>query len=415
MKENHWAVFLSDKADKQLLTEKLLSNKKPLPFDAFNQLKGVLFSPFLIKEIIEEEERHDQVEVATNLNRHLRSLSGGEQKKALLQYLLLQQPDFIIADNPFDNLDTSSQKALLEMLHEISQHTYIIQLINRTKDCLPFIEKSVCIGDDNCIVPLTSLREYVQQQEQVSRIKLNGRIPVSDHFYDAVENPLVQFNNVSVQYEGRMIVNNINWQINAGEFWHLTGPNGAGKTTLLSMITGDNPKGYGQDLILFGKRKGSGESVWSVKQKIGYFTSAMTDLFSRLSTVEEMVLSGFFDSVGLYIKPSGRQIKLADEWLALIGLLPLRKKHFYRLSPGQQRMVLIVRAMVKHPPLLILDEPTAGVDDTNVTIITGLINKMAAESKTAILYVSHREEEGLNPAYRFLLTPGPGGSTGKTV
>jgi molybdate transport system ATP-binding protein len=262
---------------------------------------------------------------------------------------------------------------------------------------------------------LNDIREYLLQHAQNRVVKLAGSIPVSDHLYDAFENPLVKFKDVSVQYEGRMIVNKINWQINAGEFWHLTGPNGAGKTTLLSMITGDNPKGYGQDLILFGKRKGSGESVWSIKEKIGYFTGAMTDLFSRLSTVEEMVLSGFFDSVGLYIKPSGRQIKLADEWLALIGLLPLKKKHFYRLSPGQQRMVLIVRAMVKHPPLLILDEPTAGVDDHNVAIITALINKMAAESKTAILYVSHRQEEGLKPTWRFELTSGKDGSLGKVL
>jgi molybdate transport system ATP-binding protein len=412
---NHWAVFLSDNANKQLLITQLSSNKKPTPFEAFNDLKGVLFSPFLIKEIIEEEERHGQVEVATNVNRHLRSLSGGEQKKALLQYLLLQQPDFIIADNPFDNLDIRSQKTLLEMLQEISQHTSIVQLVNRAGDCLPFIKKAICITDDNGITFLNDIREYVQQHAQSRVVKLTGSIPVSDHLYDAFENPLVKFKDVSVQYEGRMIVNKINWQINAGEFWHLTGPNGAGKTTLLSMITGDNPKGYGQDLILFGKRKGSGESVWSIKEKIGYFTGAMTDLFSRLSTVEEMVLSGFFDSVGLYIKPSGRQIKLADEWLALIGLLPLKKKHFYRLSPGQQRMVLIVRAMVKHPPLLILDEPTAGVDDHNVAIITALINKMAAESKTAILYVSHRQEEGLKPTGRFELTSGKDGSLGKVL
>jgi molybdate transport system ATP-binding protein len=412
---NHWAVFLSDNANKQLLITRLLSNKKPAPFEAFNELKGVLFSPFLIKEIIEEEERHDQVEVAINVNRHLRSLSGGEQKKALLQYLLLQQPDFIIADNPFDNLDISSQKTLLEMLQEIGQHTSIVQLVNRASDCLPFIKNAICIADDNGIVLLNDIREYLLQHAQNRVVKLAGSIPVSDHLYDAFENPLVKFNNVSVQYEGRMIVNKINWQINAGEFWHLIGPNGAGKTTLLSMITGDNPKGYGQDLILFGKRKGSGESVWSIKEKIGYFTGAMTDLFSRLNTVEEMVLSGFFDSVGLYIKPSGRQIKLADEWLALIGLLPLKKKHFYRLSPGQQRMVLIVRAMVKHPPLLILDEPTAGVDDHNVAIIIALINKMALESKTTILYVSHRAEDGLAPTHRFELAPGKDGSLGKVL
>lgn len=410
--KNHWAVFLSDNANKQLLIQQLLSNKLPVVFEGFSGLKGVLFSALSIKEIIEEEERHDQVEVATTANRHLRSLSGGEQKKALLQYLLLQQPDFIIADNPFDNLDIDSQKNLLAMLEDIGQRITLIQLINRAKDCLPFIKKAVSITDDNSMVNLNNITNFIRRQEEKKAPLFNGTIPISDHQYNAFNNPLVQFNNVSVQYEDRIIVNNICWQINAGEFWQLMGPNGAGKTTLLSMITGDNPKGYGQNLVLFGKRKGSGETVWSIKEKIGYFTGSMTDLFSRYNSVEQMVLSGFYDSVGLYVKPSDRKIRLADEWLALIGYLPLKKKPFYLLSLGQQRMILIVRAMVKHPPLLILDEPTASLDDHNVVIITALINKMARESETAILYVSHRAEEGLTPSFVFELTPGAGGSTG---
>ena len=410
--KNHWAVFLSDNANKQLLIQQLLSNKLPAVFEDFRGLKGVLFSALSIKEIIEEEERHDQVEVATTANRHLLSLSGGEQKKALLEYLLLQQPDFIIADNPFDNLDIDSQKNLLAMLEDIGQRITLIQLINRAKDCLPFIKKAVSITDDNSMVNLNNITNFIRRQEEKKAPLFNGTIPISDHQYNAFNNPLVQFNNVSVQYEDRIIVNNICWQINAGEFWQLMGPNGAGKTTLLSMITGDNPKGYGQNLVLFGKRKGSGETVWSIKEKIGYFTGSLTDLFSRYNSVEQMVLSGFYDSVGLYVKPSDRKIRLADEWLALIGYLPLKKKPFYLLSLGQQRMILIVRAMVKHPPLLILDEPTASLDDHNVVIITALITKMARESETAILYVSHRAEEGLTPSFVFELTPGAGGSTG---
>lgn len=410
--KSHWAVFLSNNANKQLLIQQLFSDKLPAVFYGFKGLKGVLFSALSIKEIIEEEERHDLVEVATTANRHLRCLSGGEQKKALLHYLLLQQPDFIIADNPFDNLDIDSQKNLQAMLHDIGQRITIIQLINRAKDCLPFIKNAVRVTDDNSMVNLPNITNFIRQQEEKKVPLFTGTIPASDHQYNAFNNPLVQFNNVSVQYEDRIIVNNICWQINAGEFWQLMGPNGAGKTTLLSMITGDNPKGYGQDLILFGKRKGSGETVWSIKENIGYFTSSMTDLFSRYNSVEQMVLSGFYDSVGLYVTPSASKIRLANEWLTLIGYLPLKKKLFYLLSLEQQRMILIVRAMVKHPPLLILDEPTAGLDDHNVAIITALINKMASESKTAVLYVSHRAEEGLKPDHIFELTAAAGGSTG---
>jgi molybdate transport system ATP-binding protein len=177
----------------------------------------------------------------------------------------------------------------------------------------------------------------------------------------------------------------------------LVGPNGAGKTTLLSMITGDNPKGYGQDFYLFGRKKGSGETVWDIKKKVGYFTPAIAEQFSRYHTLGQMINSGFFDSICLYTKPSDLQIKLSDDWLELIEMSHLKETPFCLLTLGQQRMALVARAMVKHPPLMILDEPIAGLDDYNAKVVISLITKIASESKTAILYVSHIQEEDLKP------------------
>lgn len=178
------------------------------------------------------------------------------------------------------------------------------------------------------------------------------------------------------------------------------------------MITGDNPKGYGQDLTLFGRRKGTGETVWSIKNNIGYVTPAMTDLFTASHTLEQMLMSGFYDSIGLYNKPSDLQIKLAKQWLTLIEMDKLSKKPFFMLSTGQQRMALIARAMVKHPPLLILDEAIAGLDDHNASLVISLINKIANESESTILYVSHRNEAGLFPRNIFQLFPSEEGSGG---
>jgi molybdate transport system ATP-binding protein len=226
---------------------------------------------------------------------------------------------------------------------------------------------------------------------------------------------LVQFNNVSVSYEERCILKNINWQINKGEFWQLIGPNGSGKSTLLSMITGDNPKAYNQNLILFGRKKGTGETVWDIKAKIGYVNALMTHYFERRDTIENMVISGLNDSIGLYIKPSEVQIHLADEWLKLIGLYDQRKKVFVDLSAGKQRLVMIARAMIKHPPLLILDEPTTGLDDHDAMVFTTLVNKIAAETNTAIIYVSHRKESGLSPDFIYELLPNEEGSIGKII
>jgi len=181
------------------------------------------------------------------------------------------------------------------------------------------------------------------------------------------------------------------------------------------MIFGDNPKAYGQDIVLFGTKKGSGESIWDIKQKIGYFSSDMLRGFKRSDSIGNMIVSGFFDSIGLYQTPTHAQIKIAHQWLRVLQMFDIRKQSFLSLSTGYQRLVLIARAMVKQPPLLILDEPTNGLDDFDAKLFVALINKIASETDTAILYVSHRKEPGLNPDFIYELTPNKLGSTGKQV
>ncbi len=396
---NHLAVFLSNNSHSEVLVQQLLSGNAKVPFTDFSGLKGVLFSTTTLQEFIVEEAKHQHTAVLENTSRTLQSMSSGERKKALLAYLLLQQPDFIILDNPFDNLDVASQQLLLQQLIAISHHTAIIQFVNRQAEQLPFITNTITIKNNVDTKP--------SNNEAFS-----GNIPPPLKQYTNDGNTLVEFKNITVKYEDRTIVKDINWVINGGEFWQLVGPNGAGKTTLLTMINGDNPKAYGQDLFLFGKRKGSGETVWDIKEKIGYLTPAMTDLFTTRHTLEHMIVSGFLDSIGLYKLPTNSQLQLANKWLIVIKLQHLKHTPFCKLSLGQQRMALLARAMVKHPPLLILDEPNAGLDDHNVAIVSALINKIAAESTTAILYVSHRTEKDITPQYVYELQPTNTGSIG---
>lgn len=240
-------------------------------------------------------------------------------------------------------------------------------------------------------------------------------LPKSNKVVSDQINPLVKFNNVTVAYGERTILKDISWKIKCGEFWELLGPNGSGKSTILSMIFGDNPKAYRQDITLFGIKKGSGESVWEIKEKIGYFSSDMLRGFKRSDSIGNMIVSGFFDSIGLYKTPTNAQIKVAHQWLHVLQMFDIRKQSFLSLSNGYQRLVLIARAMVKQPPLLILDEPTNGLDDFDAKLFVELINKIASETKTAILYVSHRKEEGLKPDFVYELTLNKTGSTGKQV
>ena len=404
MKATNTAIYVTRNCNKDKIVQEVYNGHLLIPNCNLQNLNGAVYSTLTINDLIKEELIHEHYDVATENKISLATSSGGQQKKALLNYLLSKNPDYIIVDDVFDNLDIASQQAIVTTLQQIAHRIIIIQILNRKKDILPFITNTFTLKDNSFIAGLT---------EDVNHaIHFTGTIPAPLHPCPVQQNPLVQFTDVCVSYNNVPVIKNICWQINNGEFWQLSGPNGSGKSTLLSMIFGDNPKAYGQNLVLFGIRKGSGESVWDIKEKIGYFNSSITRQFDRMDSIEQMIISGFNDSIGLYIKPTDLQIKLAAQWLQLLKLHHVKHQPFRNFSLAQQRLILIARAMVKHPPLLILDEPAAGLDDESAVLFTSLVNKIAAESNTAILYVSHRVENGLSPDFIFELIPGTDGSTG---
>ncbi len=399
----HHAILLSNKDNKTALIQQILSKKSTGELSIFNELEGILYSSSAIQAILDDEERHGFTALTKHLNRSLKSMSSGERMKTLLDCVIAQKPDFIVLDNPFDNLDLQAQSYLREVLSVNSTSIPMIQILHRQRDLLPFMTDFYTFENDKKLVHHTDRQHFVDDLN-FSELYFSNIIPppIQAIKFDGYE--LVKMKNISVTYNEKVIFKNLSWTINKGEFWHLVGPNGSGKTTILSMITGDNPKGYGQDLTLFGRKKGSGESVWEIKEKIGYITPSMTDLFSSRHTLEQMIISGFHDSIGLYVQPSELEIKTARLWLELVDMNKLASKLFCLLSAGQQRMALIIRAMVKHPPLLILDEALAGLDEYNTALSVALINKIASESDTTIIYVSHRKEEGLHPRNVFELS-----------
>ena len=407
----HWAVFIDNQSNKQGLIKLLLAEDNPPPdLEALKGLKGALFSKLALDNFIEEEVRHDQKLLTPSTSQSLQSMSSGERKKALLNYLLETKPKFLILDNPFDNLDTDSQKQLKTILANISGHIVIVQLISRSVDLLPFITNYARLQFNEFFV----IKDLSQIEPKKRKI-FHRNIPQALNSLNYAHEYLVSFKNVSVNYGEKPILKNINWKIRTGEFWELAGKNGSGKTTLLAMVTGDNPKAYGQDIILFGSRKGSGESVWDIKKNIGYFTPSMVDRFRGYHSLENMLISGLLDSIGLYIKPGEAQLRVAREWLALVNMEDKKDSYFHELSLGQQRLIMCARAMIKHPLLLILDEPTAGLDDASAALVVDLVNKMAAESHTTIVFVSHRKEPQLEARFTYQLESTPEGSIGKVV
>ena len=409
MNLNHWAIFIDNTSNNGYLIEMLLQENPPKNFKGLQGANGILFSKLAIERYIDEEDRHGTKILTSDTPQSLKSMSSGEQKKALLKYILSSGCEYIVLDNPFDNLDTDSQAELRSQLEAVSAKVIMVQLISRKSDLLPFIQNFARLDGEHLV--------FIDKAKALLNLgatnQFAGEIPPPLHPMDFDGDILIELQKVNVTYGNKSILNAIDWTIAKGDFWELRGKNGSGKTTILSMITGENPKGYGQELFIFGRKKGSGESVWDIKKKIGYFTPSMTDKFTGYHSVEHMIISGLNDSIGLYITPTEVQLRLAKAWLQLIGLWKIKEMLYHDLSMGQKRLVMCVRAMIKHPTLLILDEPTAGLDDTSAALFVALVNKFAKESETTTIFVSHRKEPGLEPDYIYQLDMTEKGSTGR--
>ncbi|WP_405566735.1 ATP-binding cassette domain-containing protein [Polaribacter sp. Asnod6-C07] len=409
MENFHYILEKENLTRESKIIENILKDNHPIT--NLNNKKGLLFSNAILTKFIENEAKHSSHNLTKKEKRSIRTFSSGEQKKALLKYLLQQNPDFLILESPFESLDRNSVKELKEKLINLSKEITLIQIISRKEEILPVITHYFEIENDNIntIIPIDN---YSFTDDVFT---FNFNIPKPITFYKNIPNQLISLQNVNVSYDENHILNNINWTITKNEFWQLIGPNGSGKSTILSMIYGNNIKAFGQEVYLFGKKKGSGESIWEIKEKIGYFNPSMLELFKRNTTVKEMVISGFFDSIGLYKTPSILKEKLAIEWLKLLDLESESKELFQNLSNVNQRLVLIARAMIKHPPLLILDEPLINLDDKSTAIIIALINKINQESNTAIIFVSHKSIKNLQPNSIYKLIPSQKGSIGKII
>jgi molybdate transport system ATP-binding protein len=209
----------------------------------------------------------------------------------------------------------------------------------------------------------------------------------------AAPETLVEMKGVTVKFGDVTILDGLDWTVRRGENWAVLGPNGSGKTTLLSLITGDNLQAYANEIRLFGVLKGTGESLWDIREKIGVVSSELQVRYRRGITARDVVASGLFDSIGLFRRLSPENRRVVEDWMDLLGILPLAERVFEGLSYGERRMTLIARAMVKSPLLLILDEPCQGLDPANRRKMLKLIDRIGAGTGTRIVYVSHYADE----------------------
>lgn len=411
MAHRHLGLYVSNKTDKKRLINDLMVSAAP-DNKRDGKISGALFSDITLAKLIEEEYRHDKVMVCTAENATLSSMSSGQQRRALLNWLIAQKPGFMVLDDVFSNIDRETQGLMLEQLTGLSSQMLMIQILYRRSDLLPFVDRVQSIGEGTEVIRTESAAEFMADAVADNMLKIT--LPEGFNALHPDCDPIIELRNVTVSYGDKRVLTDVNWKIGKAEFWQLAGVNGAGKSTLVTMICGDNPKAYGQDMTLFGRKKGSGESIWEIKRQVGYFTPLMIRRFTRNDSVGNMIISGLNDTVGLYVEPTDLQRDLARHWVEMLGP-EFRNRNFQQLSAGQQRMVMVARAMIKMPPLLILDEPTTGLDDENNRLFIGMVNALAEQKKMAIIYISHRDEPELKPEKVYQLIPAEKGFTGVVV
>lgn len=316
--------------------------------------------------------------------------SSGEKKWAFFKYLLEREPEELVLINPFDSLDTERELQLKLDLQNYQTKAKITLISTEVQDCFEHIEwNKIEVYEGEKLTSFANT-EALQRYIKITELKTFD-LPLNKFTgeQDDIET-IFELKNIQLSYGNQAILKDINWSVEKKSFWQLIGPNGSGKSTLLSLVIGDNPKAYGQNIRIFDRPKGSGESVWDIKKKIGYFSPSSILSYPKRKSVFDMICSGFQDAIGMYRKPSDLEIQATHRWIEKMGWSSMRDRYFKHLSTGEQRLIMIIRAMIKHPSLLILDEPAVGLDAQSKSQLHQLINTYVEKSESAVIYVSHK-------------------------
>ncbi|MEO8111131.1 MAG: ATP-binding cassette domain-containing protein [Ginsengibacter sp.] len=325
-------------------------------------------------------------------------LSNGEHKRFQLAKAILQNADWLLLDSPYTGLDIIARKLLNQIIDKLVAKGMHILLVTSLSE-MPSSVTHVALLKNGKLHAKLSVKDF-QKHDQV--IKMRNSFPST--YLKKIESitPAYSYDDFSlaikmvstnVTYNNRKILDNINWEVNKGERWNVSGHNGSGKSTLLSLVTGDNPQAFANEIYLFDRKKGSGESIWDIKKKIGYVSPELHHYFEQSATCFEVVASGLFDTIGLFKRIGEKQQILVEDWMSLMNISHFAKQLFRQLSNGEQRLVLLARALVKNPPLLILDEPCQGLDPEVSGWFVSLINDICVRMNKTLIYVSHYEEE----------------------
>jgi molybdate transport system ATP-binding protein len=330
------------------------------------------------------------------LDKELIKLSNGETRRVMIAKSLLQQPVLLMLDNPFTGLDVDTRKHFSEMVNNIIANGTTVILVTSPGE-IPENITHVLTLEEGRITGKYTRAEYQQLPKPVEAA---NSFYMDEEKIRAIVKPaatkfetIIRMEHVKVQYGEHLILDDVNWLVKPNDKWALLGHNGAGKSTLLSLITGDNPQAYAQQLFLFDRKRGSGESIWDIKRKIGFVSPELHQYFQAGTSCKQVVVSGFYDIIGAGRTGTGEQQAHAAAWMDILGIADYLDQPFKGVPESVQRLTLLARALVKAPPLLIFDEPCQGLDARQKEHFKHVIDTLCSIMDLTLIYVTHYQEE----------------------
>lgn len=329
-------------------------------------------------------------------DKSLIKLSNGETRRLAIAGALMKNPKLLLMDQPMTGLDVQTRQEFGQILQSIV-YSGVQVIMTTSPEEIPAAISHVGVLQNGRLATVLPREDFHpnkvdhlgdglgQVDSKIKALIQKQSLPVFDQ--------LISLKNVHIQYGEKVILDQLNWEVRQGERWALKGHNGAGKSTLLSLIFGENPQAYANDIILFDRQRGSGESIWDVKRPTGFVSAELSRYFPKGQSCLQVVLSGLFDTVGLFRKPTDEQTRLAEEWLDALGLVHISRLRLNQVSLEQQRFCLLARAMIKSPVLLILDEAAQGMDDGQRRLFRETVEEICKYSAVTLIYVSHYDED----------------------
>lgn len=317
-------------------------------------------------------------------------LSNGQTRKIRLAKALLSQPKCLVLDNPFTGLDVGSRQELAHLFQQLPSLGIPLLIIDEYQHVASFVTHLLIL--DQCRIAWQGpVRNYSPPAEDAS-VAIISKVSTLP-FHPASFQRIASFSHVSIRYGERAILQDLTWEVRQGERWRVKGPNGAGKSTLFSLLNADIPQAYGQDIVLFDRKRGSGESIWDIKQLIGYYSPELQYYFKHDLSVFQVVATGLTDRVYVQRDVTAQEAECISWHLAYAGLGNKANTAFQTLGKSHQNLVLFLRALIKNPPLLLLDEPFLSLHTEDKVLCKQLLRHYLEQANCTLLIISHHDEE----------------------